>query len=341
MIRRLALIPCPDINEGRRRAIQLIKEKWDEPDVDSTSLEIVNNANDLFRESLFDNDIIIYQNTDKDELEIVLNELKERKGSELDDYIGSGLIIITTILTTTNAVKELASQVKKLKGTALSDRTVKIDNLLNETSLNSDVRKQLKEYAGTDETIVIPIVNEIKNMPERIQNMLTWDDVRIRIPTEPGVVPPWSMGFGRDAEPGVDDYIINNDTAGAISKIQRVLDGGMSPLSITSWMKKSFNEMLALYAMIYDDGTDRSKAAVTLGLSDPKYSGKGMKDPNTKKSGYPTLKRIETARRIGRPQLIRILSEINNAEYLLKSGAMKCKLKPMNVMIRMVINICD
>lgn len=341
MIRRLALIPCSDINEGRRRAIQLIKEQWNEPDVDSTSLEIINNVNDLFRESLFDDNIMVYQNTDKDSLEIILNELSVRTGASLDDYIGSGLIIITTVLTTTTVVKELVNQVKKLKGTALSDRTVKIENLLNETSLNPDVLRQLKEYAGTDETIVIPIVNEIKTMPDDIQSRLNWDDVRIRIPTQPGTIPPWSMGFGRNAEPGVDDYIIDNNTAGAISKIQRVLDGGMSPLSITAWLKKSFNEMLTLYAMIYDDGIDRSEAAAMLGLSDPKYSCKGMKDPNTKKSGYPTLKKIETARRIGRPRLIKMLHEINNAEYLLKSGSMKCKLKPMNVMIRMVINICD
>lgn len=329
---RIMYVPCSDIDTGRRRAIDRIRTEWLP---DASDFEIVNAVSDLYRETLFDESPTIIQIIDKDTLNAMLNALDSDA-----DTIGECLAIITTVPGNVKPAKDIQKKIKTLGGIVMTDRTEKINDVLNTMKLSEPVKRELLSYAGDDAESIVSIARDVSRMPERVQAAMTWDEIKSRLTTSPGEIPPWGFGFGRNAEPGLDDCIADNNGNAMMMKMLRVLDGGMNPLAVTSWLKNNFIELLALQTMTAD-GLTGSETAKTLGLPDPKYSGKGMKDPETGKSGYPTVKKINRAKQLGRKRITEILEAINKAEAEMKGASVKCKLSPRNIMIRMIAEICD
>ena len=332
---RIAYMPCADIDDGRRRAINYMRDEWH---VDTESIEIINNEpSKLLRNSLFGGTITIIQCTDTKTLDSLQSMLTSPSKNEI---ISDALMIVSTTLGSKKESKTIMQTVKALGGVVFDDRVEQIGKLLSKLNIKKELSDRISVYAGTDVNMVIPVVNELSKLPASMQALLSWDDIRIRLDSEPGDIPPWRIGYGKNSEPGLDEYINANDAKGAMMKMLRVIDGGSNPLGITSWLKKTYLQVLALHAL-NADGYTGSQAAEALGLPDPKYSGKGAKDPKYKKSGYPTKKAIQLASSMDEDRIIKILTAINRAETDLKAGAMHCKLTPRNIMIRMVSDICN
>lgn len=332
---RIAYLPCATIDDGRRRAIDFMRDEWG---IDAESIELITEPSKLMRNSLFGDVASILQCSDAASLQS-LDAMLASDGDK-GGMIGDGLVIVSTVVGTKKEAKAIMRTVRSCGGVVFDDRVEQVGKLIAKLHVGKALMDEMSAYAGTDVGMVIPVVNELSKLPPAVQERLTWDDIRIRLDSEPGDVPPWRIGYGKDSEPGLDEYINANDAKGAMGKMLRVIDGGSNPLGITSWLKKTYLQTLALHAMIAD-GFTGSQAAEALGLPDPKYSGNGMKDPKYKKSGYPTKKAIRLASSMSEGRITRILTAINRAETDLKAGAVHCRLTPRNIMIRMVSDICD
>lgn len=332
---RIAYMPCATIDDGRRRAIDYMRDEWD---IDAESIELITEPAKLMRNSLFGDVASILQCSDSASLRSL--DAMLASDAERDGAIGDGLMIVSTVMGNRKEAKAIIKTVKAYDGIVFDDRVEQVGKLIAKLHVNKSIADEMGVYAGTDVSMVIPVVNELSKLPPNVQAKLTWDEIRIRLDSEPGDVPPWRIGYGRDSEPGLDEYINANDAKGVMMKTLRVIDGGANPLGITSWLKKTYLQVLALHAMDAD-GFTGSQSAEALGLPDPKYSGKGMKDPKYGKSGYPTKKAMRLAASMDEGRIVRILTAINRAETDLKAGSMHCRLTPRNIMIRMVSDICD
>ena len=327
----LSFIPSVDENDGRRRAMDVVK-KWG---LSNPSLS--SDISDIMKKSLFDDQPLILFISEKNSLESVLHQVKENPALYED-----GLLIVSTCNPSSKAMKEFPKVVESLGGLAFSERSEKVKALLSEVFLTREVKDEILSYVGEDSDSLLPIVNDVSKLPRRVQESMTWEDIRIRLPQSPGEVMPWG-GYDKEtrrATKGVDDYLDLRDARGAMARIQRVLEGGGNAIMITSWLIKSYEEILALKTLM-QSGSSPSSAARTLGLPNPSYYGKKGKDPVTGKSGYPTKLRIERAGRLSNEFLSSALNALADADSLLKSGSMRCVMTPKNIMMRMVVEICD
>lgn len=259
--------------------------------------------------------------------------------SHVDDGELDDIIIITDVNGSTRSMRALSARIKKLGGRVLSRRE-DVATAIASLHLRRGMDDMLMAYVEDDYLSIIPIIDELSGMDESDVSMMTWDDLRARLPQRPGDVPPWGYKRGSTRVMGIDEYIFTGRTDAARTRLIRTLDGGANPLMITSWLLHQVSDSL-IALMLMGTGMDWSEISASLGLPDPKYRGSGAKDPRTGKSGYPTYKRFTTAKRVRIPRMLAMEKSVMRADTALKGGERRITMSPRNIMIRMVIEACD
>lgn len=340
---KLALIPCSDINDGRRRAYDYIeKHGWVES---LNDVDVIESFNDLSKTYLISTPVRVFQISSLaglDNAKIVLNKLVSALNDNNSILVNSGLVIVSDISNSVSEMKKLSETVKKFGGYVDKNRSEQLDSILSELSLSYDVQQAVKSYVGFSVEGFISAAREIKKLPEQVQESLTWRDVKNRIPMPQGENAPWGVGFGKNAEPGLDELILQHRTREAVNKAMRVLDGSKNNnyFGMVSWLRNQFSTLFTMKELLIDKYSDVAIAEF-LELPNPTFKGKGQKDPATKKSGYPTYAKIRLAESLSESRLLSMLSVVNNTLMMLKDGGIKCKLSPKTTIVRMVILLCN
>lgn len=271
-----------------------------------------------------------------------LRETVDMLGSAPDETIGNGLVIMLQLPESLKVMKELISMVKKLHGEYIVPKKNKqgeVQDIITQVHLNPAVRDALLEYVGQSYDNLLPFVNALKAMPESEQRAMTLEDVMIRMPHKPGEIPLFGSGYGRNRVKGITDYIMDRSKPLALAKLQRLLDSGTSPILILAAIKSKIIPMYRL-RLLLDAGTSPSRASEALGLPDPKYSGKGEKDPRYNKSGYPTKVAIQECRSWDMEQLEHAAQTVLRAESMMKGQYQRMTLKPNDILITTISEIC-
>lgn len=259
-----------------------------------------------------------------------------------DDTIGNGLVILLQLPETLKLMKTLIATVKKLGGEYMvpkKNRDGEVHDIITQIHLNPSVQEALLEYVGESYDNLLPLVNSLKTMTIPEQRQLTLEDVMIRMPHSPGEIPLFGSGYGRNRVNGITDYIMDGSRALAMSKLERLLASGTPPLLILAAIKSKIIPMYRM-RMLLENGATPEQASEALGLPNPKYSGKGEKDPRYNKSGYPTKLAITECRSWSLTHLTEATEAILRTESMLKGQYMRVNLTPENALYALVPIVC-
>lgn len=109
-----------------------------------------------------------------------------------DEWFGAGLIITAT---NARSSKKIENLVSKTGGTVVKKANAKdtSNELLGRLKLNNNTLQFIKEYAGENYDMLLSVVNEISKIDEAKQFDLTPDELIVRLPQQPGSIPPWEF----------------------------------------------------------------------------------------------------------------------------------------------------
>lgn len=290
---------------------------------------------------LFDDDmatLIRLSDPNKDINKKRLSDALDAVEEDPDYIIGNGLVIIYSLPENLKETKRAISLIKNLGGVYSSpkkNKTSEISEILSKVSLNPQVREDLIEFVGDSYDTLLPLVKEISNFTVEQQRRLRWEDLYPRIPQKPGQLPL----FGRGS---LEELILARDKAKALDKLDRLLEGGTPEIMIVVVLRKKFSNMYRIKSLL-ECGLDRSAVAGVLGLPDPRYRGKGQKDPKTGKNGYPTVKAMEECDKWSLKSLENAMLAISRAEAMMKGEDYKIKMsmKPNVALAWMIAKILD
>jgi hypothetical protein len=258
---------------------------------------------------------------------------------DTDGTIGNGMVIMFSMPETSKQVKALRSLIDKSGGTYEHPRKNadgEISSIMEKANLNPVTRKALLDYVGKDYTILLPIVKGLAEVPLQDQKKLSFDELMMRIPQGPGECSIW--GDWKSKDPGLDGFILNHNRGAALSRLERLLVSGSAPVAIIGFLKSKFGLMFRLKAMLIN-GNSQEQVAEALGLPNPKYSGKNVKDPKTGKSGYPTKQSIQNANKYSVVTLARIMEDIEITEAIIKGQHPTIKLDPHDALYSLVAKL--
>lgn len=133
------------------------------------------------------------------------------------------------------------------------------DELLDCTGLSAQAKRFLREYAGEDFQVIVPVLCQIMLSVDRAdQRRISVDNLTGRLLRE-GALKPWL----------VEDPVFRGDAAGAARVCRRVLDGGVHPLAVAKILEKM--RVMSRVASLLQVGCDRSQVARAVGLDASSY----------------------------------------------------------------------
>lgn len=254
-------------------------------------------------------------------------------------FAGAGVVMLAAFPENTKAMKAFMAAVRGLGGVAETpkkNRDGEITAIMSTIHLNARSAEFLLSYVGGDYEILLPLAKSITMLPRAEQEALTVDDLIVRLPDHPGEITVW--GDFRKHEQGLDDLVMAGDRGAALARLRRILAGGTQPLVVLAFLRNRFAAMYQLKTMLAA-GVDASTAAVTLGLPDPAYSGKGRKDPKTGKSGYPTLKTIRALGGASASALTNDMREFVRISEIMKGQHPTIRMDAADALIHLVATI--
>lgn len=322
----ILLVPCHDMADGRARAVEALRDIIGA----GAGVDITSDISKLENQSLFGSEPLIIATESR-------NDIGGLAAADLSVRAGDGLAIVTNCNGATSEMKALKETVKRAGGVTL-DRDADMSSVIDSLPLRKDLKTFLHEYTSDSHDKANPICLMVSAMdPEEAESM-TMDDIMARIPQTPGERLPWGHGYGRNHVKGLDEFLLDRDSGGALDLMDRVLSGGANANMVVSWLRKTWREDMRITAMVAS-GDDWSSIAHTLGLPDPRYRGKGEKDPATGRSGYPTYSRIRSCS--GKPlrMMMNTMDAILHADSALKGGTMEI-MDDSEIMTRMVVKAC-
>jgi DNA polymerase III delta subunit len=329
---KLIIINYETESYAKQRAADILDE-WG---FSKGNVIVTDNINNRARPSLFGEKLATeLWMADKDALQKTLEILEP----DANNVVGNGLVILFSLaenLKVVKAVKTLAKKLDCVYEHPKSDANGEISSIMNNVHLNQDAEQFLLDYVGKDYTVLLPIVKNISSLSRKEQQGLTINDLIIRMPQDPGEFPIW--GDWKKQDPGLDGYIMQHQCGPALVRLERILEGGTSPLVIIAVLRNKFYSMFRLKSLLLS-GSTPSEAAIALGLPDPAYYGKGKKDPRTGKSGYPTKKAIDDVGRYSMTQLSSIVQSISDTESVIKGQHPKAKMRPEDALFALVPRI--
>jgi hypothetical protein len=220
----------------------------------------------------------------------------EKKGT-LPGIVGEGLIIVTA--KEKRNFQSIKALVNRVGGTYLvtdSKETAKVaPQLLANFGLSSTVKNFLLDYAGQEYERLLSVLSSLEAIPKAKRQLVTMEDVYIRLPQRPGSIPPWEL----------EKPLFAHDAAKTIETVRRMRE--TAPVLVVLFiLKNSLTRMFRIAALQQDN------PRVSLDVI-----AKTLKEPNN----YPLKLAQERASRYGLRTLEQVAMVISETERQVKGGA--------------------
>lgn len=223
-------------------------KKWGFKSSNVKSVEVWNPAMTRGSMSLFGDPVMIHLDlSDKNKLKKFVEMIDDKKGKYFDgNWFGQGMIITSTHAQGTKKIENLVNKadgvvVKKSKPNEM------LKLLLNRVHLSKESKDFLKMYAGEDYQILFSVINQIEKMPKKEQELVSPEDLIIKLPTKPGAVPPWEF----------INPLLEGNAKEAIELYERCVEG--SHVLVTMSLARSNLQLIYRLKMLQIAGVWQSK----------------------------------------------------------------------------------
>lgn len=234
---------------------------------------------------------------DKESVKATFEYLKARTSDELDNRFPSGIFIRTQVpLQSTKSLREyLEKEGHEVISRKKADRKFLPEELLDRTSLSSDVKRFLLDFSQGEPEHVVGIVRQVSTLSDRQQAALSVGTIAVRLPQNPQASPPWD----------IDDPFWRGDTKATIDVARRIcVDEGQIILLLWQ-LRKTTRMVLDFAGMGGKAGRDRSTLAkITDSL------------PN-----YGLVVAERTAKKVGLSTALQVASVIAEYDRMIRGGS--------------------
>lgn len=294
-----------------------VLSKWK---VDRSETQIVKSLSEVGISSLFGDAQLSIISPETDEAMKTLGEkLKEASEKDLQRFGNPGLIILCTTSrtytkTVEKVVKDAGGEVIISKPVGQKDST--FDELLSGLQVSTGVKRFLKEYAGTDYNSLLGILALLEKMPARQQQMITVDDLLIRLPTPPGGVPPWE----------IEKPLFAGNVEETTKLYRRFIAASGVRLVMLSILKKKIH-LIYRCSILLESNPRLDQASLFAEINPPKAKDTDSKERKSMISelstpaGYGFKLAMDSAKRIQSQKASALMNEILSLESKIKSGA--------------------
>lgn len=236
---------------------------------------------------------------------------------------GHGMFIIQNANANLGAVKNLVklfqSMVWKYTEPA-KNASGEVNEILADCKLPAVLKRRLVEHVGDQYDLLLPVVRGIRDLTDRQQREMTWEELWVRMNPNPGSIPPW----GSNGSPGLFDHVIQGRTEDAVAFYQRLVDSGTPPIQFAAWFANQVGQYATMKLLVDYHDVDLDTAAHIVGLPAPS-SGRYPDPLVGKRTGWLTEKnfRFIQRRRIKRNVLRQLVKRTaDDLAMIKKSGRM-------------------
>lgn len=236
---------------------------------------------------------------------------------------GHGMFIIqnanANLGTVKNLVKLFQSMGWKYTEPA-KNASGEVNEILADCKLPAVLKRRLVEHVGDQYDLLLPVVRGIRDLTDRQQREMTWEELWVRMNPNPGSIPPW----GSNGSPGLFDHVIQGRTEDAVAFYQRLVDSGTPPIQFAAWFANQVGQYATMKLLVDYHDVDLDTAAHIVGLPAPS-SGRYPDPLVGKRTGWLTEKnfRFIQRRRIKRNVLRQLVKRTaDDLAMIKKSGRM-------------------
>lgn len=236
---------------------------------------------------------------------------------------GHGMFIIQNANANLGAVKNLVKLFQSMgwKYTEpAKNASGEVNEILADCKLPAVLKRRLVEHVGDQYDLLLPVVRGIRDLTDRQQREMTWEELWVRMNPNPGSIPPW----GSNGSPGLFDHVIQGRTEDAVAFYQRLVDSGTPPIQFAAWFANQVGQYATMKLLVDYHDVDLDTAAHIVGLPAPS-SGRYPDPLVGKRTGWLTEKnfRFIKRRRIKRNVLRQLVKRTaDDLAMIKKSGRM-------------------
>lgn len=236
---------------------------------------------------------------------------------------GHGMFIIQNANANLGAVKNLVKlfQLMGWKYTEpAKNASGEVNEILADCKLPAVLKRRLVEHVGDQYDLLLPVVRGIRDLTDRQQREMTWEELWVRMNPNPGSIPPW----GSNGSPGLFDHVIQGRTEDAVAFYQRLVDSGTPPIQFAAWFANQVGQYATMKLLVDYHDVDLDTASHIVGLPAPS-SGRYPDPLVGKRTGWLTEKnfRFIQRRRIKRNVLRQLVKRTaDDLAMIKKSGRM-------------------
>ena len=236
---------------------------------------------------------------------------------------GHGMFIIQNANANLGAVKNLVKLFQSMgwKYTEpAKNASGEVNEILADCKLPAVLKRRLVEHVGDQYDLLLPVVRGIRDLTDRQQREMTWEELWVRMNPNPGSIPPW----GSNGSPGLFDHVIQGRTEDAVAFYQRLVDSGTPPIQFAAWLANQVGQYATMKLLVDYHDVDLDTAAHIVGLPAPS-SGRYPDPLVGKRTGWLTEKnfRFIQRRRIKRNVLRQLVKRTaDDLAMIKKSGRM-------------------
>lgn len=236
---------------------------------------------------------------------------------------GHGMFIIQNANANLGAVKNLVNLFQSMgwKYTEpAKNASGEVNEILADCKLPAVLKRRLVEHVGDQYDLLLPVVRGIRDLTDRQQREMTWEELWVRMNPNPGSIPPW----GSNGSPGLFDHVIQGRTEDAVAFYQRLVDSGTPPIQFAAWFANQVGQYATMKLLVDYHDVDLDTAAHIVGLPAPS-SGRYPDPLVGKRTGWLTEKnfRFIQRRRIKRNVLRQLVKRTaDDLAMIKKSGRM-------------------
>lgn len=236
---------------------------------------------------------------------------------------GHGMFIIQNANANLGAVKNLVKLFQSMgwKYTEpAKNASGEVNEILADCKLPAVLKRRLVEHVGDQYDLLLPVVRGIRDLTDKQQREMTWEELWVRMNPNPGSIPPW----GSNGSPGLFDHVIQGRTEDAVAFYQRLVDSGTPPIQFAAWFANQVGQYATMKLLVDYHDVDLDTAAHIVGLPAPS-SGRYPDPLVGKRTGWLTEKnfRFIQRRRIKRNVLRQLVKRTaDDLAMIKKSGRM-------------------
>lgn len=236
---------------------------------------------------------------------------------------GHGMFIIQNANANLGAVKNLVKLFQSMgwKYTEpAKNASGEVNEILADCKLPAVLKRRLVEHVGDQYDLLLPVVRGIRDLTDKQQREMTWEELWVRMNPSPGSIPPW----GSNGSPGLFDHVIQGRTEDAVAFYQRLVDSGTPPIQFAAWFANQVGQYATMKLLVDYHDVDLDTAAHIVGLPAPS-SGRYPDPLVGKRTGWLTEKnfRFIQRRRIKRNVLRQLVKRTaDDLAMIKKSGRM-------------------